>query len=148
MVFYQLGLGFATGIAISMYAKEEVYITIATCHYMPHYKYRQAKKKYISQYQAINTDMIETYFKDVVSSYLLFWLAIGPIAYRHYFKQGQETVLDEPEDTFSKTLIKKKFGSDKIDQGERPIEYEADGSVKLPEDRITLDEYEKFVNRL
>lgn len=34
--------------------------------------------------------MLDNYIKDVVSSFFIFWLAIGPVVYESYFKKQDD----------------------------------------------------------
>ena len=86
MVFYRLGFGFFAGIAIPFMVKDMVYMTIANSFLRPHLKFR-IEREQISKEKAVSVQMLDSYVKDVVGSFLLFFVAIGPVVYESYFKK-------------------------------------------------------------
>ena len=88
MVFYRLGAGFVFGLTLPFLVKDIVYMTIANAFLRPHLKYRLERER-LDKDRAVSTKMLDNYVKDVVGSFLLFWLAIGPVVYEAYFKKDQ-----------------------------------------------------------
>jgi hypothetical protein len=86
MVFYRLGFGLFAGIAIPFMVKDMVYMTIANSFLRPHLKFR-IEREQISKEKAVSVQMLDSYVKDVVGSFLLFFVAIGPVVYENYFKK-------------------------------------------------------------
>jgi hypothetical protein len=87
MVFTRLACGFAVGIAVPFMVKDMVYMTIANAFLRPHMKYRIEKER-LDPNKAVTTNMLDSYIKDVIGSFLLFFLAIGPVVYDQYFKKA------------------------------------------------------------
>ena len=87
MVFYRLGFGFCCGLAIPFMVKDMVYMTIANSFLRPHLKYR-IEKEQLSKDKAVSVHMLDSYVKDVIGSFLLFFVAIGPVVYECYFKKA------------------------------------------------------------
>lgn len=88
MVFLKLGLGLCTGIAVPFLVNEMTYMTIANSFLRPHLKYRIEREK-LHKDKAVSTQMLDSYVKDVVGSFFLFFVAIGPVIYYSYFKKKQ-----------------------------------------------------------
>lgn len=86
MVFYRLGAGFLFGLTLPFMVKDLVYMTISNAFLRPHLKY-QLEKERLDKNRAVSTTMLDNYIKDVVSSFFIFWLAIGPVVYESYFKR-------------------------------------------------------------
>ena len=80
MVFTKLGLGFAVGMTIPFIVNDMIYMTIANSFLRPHLKFRIEREK-MKKDLALPTYMLDSYIKDVVGSFLLFFLAIGPVVY-------------------------------------------------------------------
>ena len=93
MVFYRLGAGFLVGIAVPFMVKDLVYMTIASSFLRPHLKWRIQREK-LHKDKAVTTQMLDGYVKDVVGSFLLFWVAIGPIVYEAYFKKEPSQAME------------------------------------------------------
>ncbi len=85
MVFYRLGAGFLFGLTVPFLVKDLVYMTIANAFLRPHLKYRLERER-LHKDRAVSTKMLDNYVKDVFGSFLLFWVAIGPIVYEAYFR--------------------------------------------------------------
>ena len=83
MVFVRLGLGFLTGVTISMNAHEYVYMTIATSFVRPHWRYFKLKNR-LSKDHALDVNLLDSYVKDTIGSFVLFWFLIGPVVYKAY----------------------------------------------------------------
>ena len=81
MVFYKLGLGFAAGVTLPFLVSHNIYMTIANDFLRPHMQYRIEKEK-LKKDVAVPTTMLDSYVKDVVGSFLLFFVVIGPVVYR------------------------------------------------------------------
>jgi hypothetical protein len=110
MVFVRLGLGFVTGVTISMNAHEYVYMTIANCFVRPHWRFLRIKNGYYSKDHALDINLLDSYVRDAVGSFFLFWFLIGPVVYKAYI-QKDGFGFDKPhevEDTFA-TMLKKAF---------------------------------------
>lgn len=86
MVFVRLGLGIFVGVAVPFMVKDMVYMTIANSFLRPHLKYRIERER-LHKDKAVTTGMLDSYVKDVVGSFLLFFVAIGPVVYECYFKK-------------------------------------------------------------
>ena len=87
MVFTRIALGMATGITISMNSPEYIYLVITNCFLRPHWRYQILKKKYYSKDHALDTNLLDIYIRDIVGSFLLFWIMIGPISYKTFVKK-------------------------------------------------------------
>lgn len=86
MVFVRLGLGLFAGIAIPYMVKDMVYMTIANSFLRPHLRYIIERER-INKNKAVSTALLDSYLKDVFGSFLLFFVAIGPVVYECYFKK-------------------------------------------------------------
>ena len=86
MVFVRLGLGIFAGIAIPFMVKDMVYMTIANSFLRPHLRYIIERER-IHKDRAVSTSLLDSYLKDVFGSFLLFFVAIGPVVYECYFKR-------------------------------------------------------------
>ena len=86
MVFTRLGFGFLVGVGIPYMVNDMVYMTIANSFLRPHLKYMIDRER-ISKDKAVTTQMLDAYVKDVVGSFFLFFIAIGPVVYDSYFKK-------------------------------------------------------------
>jgi hypothetical protein len=86
MVFVRLGLGLFAGIAIPYMVKDMVYMTIANSFLRPHLRYIIERER-IHKDRAVSTNLLDSYLKDVFGSFLLFFVAIGPVVYECYFKR-------------------------------------------------------------
>jgi hypothetical protein len=86
MVFYRLGFGFFAGLAIPFMVKDMVYMTIANSFLRPHLKFR-IERDQLSKDKATSVQMLDSYVKDVIGSFFLFFIAIGPVVYESYFKK-------------------------------------------------------------
>jgi hypothetical protein len=87
MVFNRLGAGFITGMFISCNAHEYVYMTIASCFVRPHWRFQKLKKERISKEMAVPTELLDSYVKDVLGSFALFWVIIIPVFYKAYISK-------------------------------------------------------------
>ena len=85
MVFYGLLLGFTAGVTIPHFVKHDVYFTIANAFLRPHLRFMIEKEK-LGKNLAISTELLDSYVKDVFSSFLVFFIVIGPTVYREYIK--------------------------------------------------------------
>lgn len=86
MVFLRLGLGFVVGVAVPFVVNDMVYMTIANSFLRPHLRYMVEREK-LKKEQAVPTVLLDSYVKDVVGSFFLFFIAIGPVVYQSYFKK-------------------------------------------------------------
>ena len=86
MVFVRLGLGLFAGVAIPFLVKDMVYMTIANSFLRPHLRYIIERER-IHKDRAVSTNLLDSYLKDVFGSFLLFFVAIGPVVYECYFKR-------------------------------------------------------------
>lgn len=110
MVFVRLGLGFLTGVTVTMNAHEYVYMTIANCFVRPHWRFFRLKKQNYSKEHALDVALLDSYLRDAVGSFFLFWFLIGPVVYKAYV-QNDGFGFDKPhevEDTYA-TMLKKAF---------------------------------------
>jgi hypothetical protein len=82
-------------------------MTIASCFVRPHWRYQRLKKQYYTKDHALDTNLLDSYLKDVVSSFVLFWLVIGPVCYKTYIKK-EEVSPHNTEDTYAEMLKKLK----------------------------------------
>lgn len=85
MVFTRLGLGLVAGVTIPLVVSEPIYMTLANSFLRPHLKFQIEKDK-LSKDHAIPTEMLDAYIKDIIGSFFLFFLAIGPMIYTTYIK--------------------------------------------------------------
>ena len=113
MVFLRLGLGFVTGLTIPLLVHDNIYLTIASSFLRPHLRFRIEQSK-LTKAHATQTETLDTYLKDVVGSFLLFFVAIGPVVYYTYFSnkldkkmQGEEEEQEQKviEDKYAKMLV-------------------------------------------
>ena len=88
MVFNRLGAGFITGMFITCNAHEYVYMTIASCFVRPHWRFQKLKKERISKEMAVPTELLDSYVKDVLGSFALFWVIIIPVFYKAYISKN------------------------------------------------------------
>lgn len=86
MVFTRLGAGFICGIAVPFLVNDMVYMTIANSFLRPHLKFIIERER-LKRDQAVPTQMIDSYLKDVIGSFLLFFIAIGPVVYESTIKK-------------------------------------------------------------
>jgi hypothetical protein len=86
MVFLRWGLGFAAGCSIPFFVNDMIYMTIANSFLRPHLKYQIDREK-MKKDQAVSPAMLDAYVKDVLGSFLLFFIAIGPVVYESVFKR-------------------------------------------------------------
>lgn len=86
MVFIKLTVGFITGTTIPFLVNEMTYMTIANAFLRPHLKFK-IQKDNLETNKAISTQMLDAYVKDVVGSFLMFFVVLGPVIYESYFKQ-------------------------------------------------------------
>ena len=106
MVFNRLGAGFITGMFITCNAHEYVYYTIASCFVRPHWRFQKLKRERVAKEMAVPTELLDSYLKDVLSSFALFWIIIGPVCWKAYFsKDGfAERNPNDLEDTYAQML--------------------------------------------
>lgn len=98
MVFIKLTLGFITGTTIPFLVNEMTYMTIANAFLRPHLKFK-IQKENLEANKAIPTQMLDAYVKDVVGSFLMFFVVLGPVIYESYFKQKKlDDVLPKREE--------------------------------------------------
>ena len=83
MVFMRLAAGLVVGMTVPMMVKEDVYVVIANSFVRPHLRHHLEKEKMIKD-KAVSIAMLDTYVKDVVGSFLLFFVLIGPAIYYSY----------------------------------------------------------------
>lgn len=86
MVFTRIGLGIMVGIAVPFMVNEMVYLTIANSFLRPHLRYRIERSK-LKEELAVPTRLLDSYIKDVVGSFFLFFIAIGPVVYYTVIKK-------------------------------------------------------------
>ncbi len=89
MVFVRLGFGLFAGLAIPFMVKDMVYMTIANSFLRPHLRYIIERER-LHKDKAVTTMMLDSYLKDVFGSFLLFFVAIGPVLYESYFKRVED----------------------------------------------------------
>lgn len=63
------------------------------------------KSEYLTKDHAVDLPMLDSYVKDVASSFVIFWIIIGPVIYQTYI-QKKELRDDEVKDTFAVMLNK------------------------------------------
>jgi hypothetical protein len=97
MVFLKLSVGLLTGVTIPFLVNEMTYMTIANSFLRPHLKYRIQRDK-IDKNRAVPTQMLDAYVRDVVTSFLMFFVVIGPVVYESYFKKNGEEVAAKKEE--------------------------------------------------
>ena len=147
-----MALGFATGITITVNAHEYVYMTIATCFVRPHWRYRRLKSQYFTKDHALDLNLLDSYMRDAVGSFFLFFLVIGPVLYKTYVKPD-ESAPHEVDDTFADMLRKFKAKSLPAEQ-ETTLEAQSaeavEGEVKPvdPNRKITFEDYEALMHKL
>ena len=76
MVFTRLGLGLAVGCTIPFLANDMVYMTIANSFLRPHLRFFIERDK-LKRDVAVSTYLLDSYIKDVVGSFFLFFFAIA-----------------------------------------------------------------------
>lgn len=113
MVFVRIGMGVFVGFAVPFMVKDMVYMTIANSFLRPHLRFR-IERDLMQKDKAVSTTMLDSYLKDVIGSFLLFFVAIGPVVYECYFKKvdpedekkmPQKDVIGEvQEDKYTKML--------------------------------------------
>lgn len=96
MVFTRLAAGFVVGLTVPFMVKDMVYMTIANAFLRPHLKFRIEKEKQ-DPGKAVTTQMLDSYLKDIVGSFLLFFVAIGPVVYDQYFKKESTLSQQAPQ---------------------------------------------------
>ncbi len=143
MVFGKLGLGFVAGVTIPFFVNEMTYMTIANSFLRPHLAYRIEKSR-MKKDQAVPTQMLDHYVKDVIGSFLLFFVAIGPVIYQSYFqnkaileampKREEAGLIEDDKYTHMLKQIKNK-------QAEQ-------GGATDAESKITFEEYEAFLKKI
>ena len=162
MVFYRMGAGFITGVAITLSAHDYIYLVIANSFARPHWRYQRLKKAYYTKDHATDINLLDIYVKDTISSFFLFWFAICPALYKVYVRNDARDVnTNEVEDSYSnilKQIHEKKHGKDvqteqlaKTAETASPTEtndQKEEGKIELPENRITFEDYEKFLQKL
>lgn len=84
MVFLRLSAGFISGALIAHNSHENIYMTIANTFVRPHWRYRKMKSEYLTKDHAVDLPMLDSYVKDVASSFVIFWIIIGPVIYQTY----------------------------------------------------------------
>lgn len=89
MVLFRLGLGLAVGITIPQMVNEELYLLMATSFLRPHLKLKY-ELQIIGKDRAISIEMINSYLKDVISSFFIFFYLTGPWFYHRYILKSQE----------------------------------------------------------
>ncbi len=95
MVFTKLGLGLVAGMTIPFMVSHNIYMTIANAFLRPHLQFRIEREK-MKKELAIPTYMLDSYIKDVVGSFLLFFVVIGPVVYQEFTgRKLQEQQLNE-----------------------------------------------------
>jgi len=150
MVFLKLTLGFITGVTVPIFVNEMTYMTIANAFLRPHLKFK-IQKANLETNKAVPTQMLDAYVKDVVSSFFMFFVVIGPVLYESYFKQKQ---LD---DAMPKREELGKVSDDKYTQMLKQVksvqvnklaEEKQVAPLSLPESKITFEEYEAFIKKL
>jgi hypothetical protein len=98
MVFLKLSVGFLTGVTIPFFVNEMTYMTIANAFLRPHLKFK-IQKQNLDTNKAVPTQMLDAYVKDVVSSFFMFFVVIGPVIYESYIKQRKlEEVIPQREE--------------------------------------------------
>ena len=98
MVFTRLGLGLAVGCTIPFLANDMVYMTIANSFLRPHLRFFIERDK-LKRDVAVSTYLLDSYIKDVVGSFFLFFFAIGPVIYDSTFrkKKDEQTMTKKDE---------------------------------------------------
>ena len=105
MVFFRLGLGVVTGITIPLVVHHNVYMVIANSFLRPHLKFRVEQSK-LTKDHAIQAEALDSYLKDVIGSFFLFFIAIGPVIYTTHFKKAQlEKEEKELDDKYANMLV-------------------------------------------
>ena len=110
MVFTRIGLGFITGVTISMNCHENIYMFIQTCFVRPHWRFNRIRSQEYTKDHALDVNLLDSYVKDTLGSFALFWVMLIPMCYKTYV-QGLDINdghlgenLHEVEDTYSKML--------------------------------------------
>ena len=98
MVFVKLTVGFLTGVTIPFFVNEMTYMTIANAFLRPHLKFK-IQKDNLETNKAIPIPMLDAYVRDVVGSFLMFFVVIGPVIYESYIKQKKlEEIIPKREE--------------------------------------------------
>ena len=107
MVFAQLSLGFVTGITIVMNSHEYIYMTISGSFVRPHWRYWKLRSEnYCKNTHAHDLTLLDSYLKDTVSSFFLFFVLIGPACYRAYYDKLEDEDVSTYEDSYATMLNK------------------------------------------
>ena len=114
MVFFKLGTGLLVGMTIPFFCNDLIYYTIANSFLRPHLKYQLHKEK-MSKNLAPSQENLDTYFIDVVGSFFLFFIVIGPIVYQSMVQKdgNEEKNVDEVAE-----IVKKIKNKGEINQSE------------------------------
>ena len=84
MVFGRFMAGFACGLFIPQVCHHNIHYTIASGFLTPHLRY-QARKEKRESGAAVPVQELDSYMMDVIKSFGLFWIMIGPTIYFTYF---------------------------------------------------------------
>ena len=88
MVFFKLSVGLISGVTLPFLVNEMTYMTIANSFLRPHLKFK-IQRDNLEENKAVPTQMLDAYVKDVVGSFFMFFVVIGPVIYESYFKAKQ-----------------------------------------------------------
>ena len=150
MVFLRIGAGFVSGALIAHNSHENVYMSIANCFVRPHWRYRKLQNEYLTKDHAVDLNLLDSYVKDVTSSFVLFWVCIGPIIYKTYFVK-EEPRQDQIQDTFAVMLNnvnQTKNASDARKHNLKKEKGEVDENSTLEERKVSFSDYEAMMEKL
>merc|ERR1712070_561036 len=80
---------------------------IQTCFVRPHWRFNRIRAQEYTKDHALDVNLLDSYVKDTLGSFALFWVMLIPMCYKTYVKGidiNQEQNLHEVEDTYSSLL--------------------------------------------
>ena len=98
------------------------------------------QNEHLTKDHAVDLGLLDSYVKDVASSFVLFWVCIGPIIYKTYF-QKEEPREDEIEDSFAvmlKNVNQTKNASDARKHSLKKEKGEIDENVEHEDRKISF----------
>ena len=102
-----MGLGFLSGLTFSSTCPEYLYLIVVDCFIAPHWRYKQRKNELLTSRHALNTTLLNSYVLDTATSFLMFWIMIGPSCYKTFvdpnFAEDEKTP-NKVDDTFVEML--------------------------------------------
>ncbi|CDW72405.1 UNKNOWN [Stylonychia lemnae] len=138
--------GFVTGLTLPHFLSENVYMTLATCFLRPHLKF----KEYLDnkpEDMALSTQVLDQYVKDTLTSFLKFFVIIGPVIYYTHIKKEEVQLLEKDKDNVPIMTTKDKYSQILIKMKEKELS-EAGEHLASEKKQISFQDYEKFIEQL